>query len=56
MGGAVVGGDGELVANSGGESDRVGPQAATDAVNTRNAERALGACTIMGVPSVIGYS
>ncbi len=48
-----VGGEGELVAKGGGERDR--PQAAMDAANTRNANKALAACTITKVFSVVGY-
>ncbi len=48
-----VGGEGELVAKGGGERDR--PQAAMDAANTRNANKALAACTITRVFSVVGY-
>ena len=48
-----VGGGGELVAKGGGERDR--PQAAMDAANTRNANKALAACTITKVFSVVGY-
>ena len=53
VGGAGVGGAGELVAKGGGERDR--PQAAMDAANTRNANKALAACTITKVFSVVGY-
>ena len=49
----IVGGEGELVAKGGGERDR--PQAAMDAANTRNANKALAACTITRVFSVVGY-
>ncbi len=48
-----VGGEGELVAKGGAERDR--PQAAMDAANTRNANKALAACTITKVFSVVGY-
>ncbi len=48
-----VGGEGELVAKGGGERDR--PQAAMDAANTRNANKALAACTITRVLSAVAF-
>ena len=53
VGGAGVGGEGELVAKAGGDRDR--PQAAMDAAKTRNANRALAACTITSLLGVVGY-
>ncbi len=55
VGGAGVGGEGEVVAKGGGEGDRDRPQAAIDAANTRNAKKALAACTITRVLSAVAF-
>lgn len=55
VGGAGMGGEGELAIKGGGEGDGNRPQAAIDAANTRYANKALVACTITRVLRILGY-